>query len=108
MATNALQISPLAPQKSPRTPQLIPRGLSSKVCPQISFYSITLKLTLIALGNVYDVTEFISEHPGGSKILLKACGKDSTELFWRFHSKKILTKTAKPYLIGPAQETSKL
>jgi cytochrome b involved in lipid metabolism len=31
-------------------------------------------------GQVYDITEYISAHPGGSEIL-RACGKDSTELF---------------------------
>ncbi|KAH8926005.1 putative cytochrome b5 [Atractiella rhizophila] len=49
---------------------------------------------LIIEGGVYDVSEFIEEHPGGSKILLRACGKDSTEAFWKFHSKKTFTKTA--------------
>lgn len=37
---------------------------------------------------------------GGKKVLLKACGKDSSKQFWQFHSKKVLEKTAKPYLIG--------
>lgn len=32
--------------------------------------------------------------------MLKACGQDSTEKFWQFHSKKVLEKTAKKYLIG--------
>lgn len=40
------------------------------------------------------------DHPGGKKVLLKACGQDSTEKFWQFHSKKVLEKTAKKYLIG--------
>lgn len=31
-------------------------------------------------GNVYDVTSFISEHPGGDRIL-QACGIDATDLF---------------------------
>lgn len=31
-------------------------------------------------GNVYDVTTFISSHPGGSEIL-RACGIDATTLF---------------------------
>lgn len=31
-------------------------------------------------GGVYDVTEFISRHPGGSRIL-QSCGKDATQLF---------------------------
>lgn len=31
-------------------------------------------------GNVYDVTDFISQHPGGDEILA-GCGTDATELF---------------------------
>lgn len=31
-------------------------------------------------GKVYNVTEFISSHPGGNAIL-EGCGKDATELF---------------------------
>jgi cytochrome b involved in lipid metabolism len=31
-------------------------------------------------GNVYDVTKYISSHPGGNLILL-GCGKDATDLF---------------------------
>merc|ERR1712086_267110 len=34
-------------------------------------------------GKVYDVTQFLSMHPGGVGTLLKAAGKDSTELFVR-------------------------
>ena len=35
-------------------------------------------------GNVYDITEFIAEHPGGDKILLAAGG--SLEPFWALYS----------------------
>jgi len=30
---------------------------------------------------VYDVTEFLAEHPGGEEILLETAGTDSTEAF---------------------------
>ncbi|GAA5876357.1 hypothetical protein JCM1840_005999 [Sporobolomyces johnsonii] len=59
-------------------------------------------------GNVYDVTDFLEDHPGGKKVLLNSCGKDSSEKFWQFHSKKVLEKTAKPFLKGPVAEASKL
>ncbi|BGP23556.1 fatty acid desaturase 2 [Rhodotorula toruloides] len=63
---------------------------------------------VIIEGGVYDVTDFLEDHPGGKKVLLKACGQDSTEKFWNFHSKKVLEKTAKPFLIGKVGEASKL
>jgi len=34
-------------------------------------------------GGVYDVTKFIDEHPGGSKILKRAAGKDASKSFWK-------------------------
>ncbi|PIN98782.1 MAG: cytochrome B5 [Candidatus Diapherotrites archaeon CG10_big_fil_rev_8_21_14_0_10_31_34] len=35
---------------------------------------------LVLSGKVFDVTEFIPSHPGGTAIL-EGCGKDATELF---------------------------
>ncbi|MEI6353064.1 MAG: cytochrome b5-like heme/steroid binding domain-containing protein [Candidatus Nomurabacteria bacterium] len=32
-------------------------------------------------GKVYDVTSFITKHPGGSRAILAICGKDGTGLF---------------------------
>jgi L-lactate dehydrogenase (cytochrome) len=36
-------------------------------------------------GVVYDVTNFINDHPGGSKPLLKYAGTDATEAFGNVH-----------------------
>jgi cytochrome b involved in lipid metabolism len=35
---------------------------------------------LVISGNVYDVTKYITSHPGGDLILL-GCGKDATDLY---------------------------
>lgn len=40
---------------------------------------------VILYGNVYDVTDFLDEHPGGSKIILKLAGKDATEEYDPIH-----------------------
>jgi predicted heme/steroid binding protein len=37
---------------------------------------------------------------GGKKILLNNAGKDATDQFWKYHSKKILQKDAAPLKIG--------
>ena len=36
-------------------------------------------------GNVYDVTKWISQHPGGSGAILRLCGKDGTDSFTGKH-----------------------
>uniref|UniRef100_A0A670IF82 Cytochrome b5 heme-binding domain-containing protein n=1 Tax=Podarcis muralis TaxID=64176 RepID=A0A670IF82_PODMU len=38
-------------------------------------------LDKVVNGRVYDVTRFLSEHPGGEEILLEQAGRDATENF---------------------------
>ena len=40
---------------------------------------------IIVSGNVYDVTEFLDDHPGGSTIILRYAGRDATEEFEPIH-----------------------
>lgn len=39
----------------------------------------------IISGSVYDLTAWISRHPGGSRAILGICGKDGTDAFSRQH-----------------------
>jgi cytochrome b involved in lipid metabolism len=39
-------------------------------------------------GKVYDLTSWISNHPGGEKTILSICGKDGTEAFVNQHGGK--------------------
>ncbi|KAL2918137.1 hypothetical protein HK105_202064 [Polyrhizophydium stewartii] len=41
-------------------------------------------------GSVYDLTAFLSEHPGGSKVILKQAGKDATAAFEQVHPRDII------------------
>jgi L-lactate dehydrogenase (cytochrome) len=51
-------------------------------------------------GIVYDVTQFLPSHPGGSKIVLNASGEDASTTFHAFHKASVLTDVATPYRIG--------
>ncbi|AEO65499.1 uncharacterized protein THITE_2112562 [Thermothielavioides terrestris NRRL 8126] len=47
-------------------------------------------------GNVYDVTEFLPEHPGGSRIILQLAGRDATAEFDPIHPPGTLEENLKP------------
>ncbi|KAG2043909.1 glyoxylate dehydrogenase [Suillus americanus] len=46
---------------------------------------------IIVHGKVYDVTDFLPEHPGGSKIILKYAGADATEAYDPIHPPDAIT-----------------
>jgi L-lactate dehydrogenase (cytochrome) len=59
---------------------------------------------------VYDVTNLIDSHPGGSKVILKYAGSDATEAFEPYHPSDTLKKYMKPaqnlgHVSGPAIST---
>jgi len=39
-------------------------------------------------GNVYDVSSYISRHPGGRRTITENCGKEVTSIFARIHSNR--------------------
>lgn len=47
---------------------------------------------VIIHNKAYDVTEFLPEHPGGPKIILKYAGKDATEEYAPIHPPDTLDK----------------
>jgi len=52
-------------------------------------------------GNVYDLTAWISEHPGGEKKILSICGTDGTDAFIKQHgSQAAVAEILKDFKIG--------
>jgi cytochrome b involved in lipid metabolism len=47
---------------------------------------------VILNGKVYDVTEFMPDHPGGKKAIMLYAGKDASEEFNMLHAANVLTK----------------
>ncbi|ESK97375.1 mitochondrial cytochrome [Moniliophthora roreri MCA 2997] len=59
---------------------------------------------IIVHGKVYDVTEFLDDHPGGSKIILKYAGKDATQEYDPIHPPDaIITNLPPEKHLGPVE-----
>lgn len=67
---------PVAPTPTPV--QTEPSGISAQ---EVSMHSTESSCWSIVNGQVYDLTSYISKHPGGSKNILRICGKDGTSAF---------------------------
>jgi len=55
---------------------------------------------IVVDGKVYDLTEFLPDHPGGKKAPLIYAGQDATEEFMMLHKPELLDKYAKQYQVG--------
>ncbi|KAH7088849.1 FMN-dependent dehydrogenase-domain-containing protein [Paraphoma chrysanthemicola] len=52
---------------------------------EVAKHSSKKSCWIVLESNVYDVTGFISEHPGGAPIILRNAGTDATEEFKKYH-----------------------
>ncbi|KAJ3570785.1 hypothetical protein NPX13_g5611 [Xylaria arbuscula] len=60
--------------------------------PDVAKHSDKESCWVVIHGKAYDVTEFLPEHPGGMKIILKYAGKDATAEFDPIHPPDTLDK----------------
>jgi L-lactate dehydrogenase (cytochrome) len=62
---------------------------------------------VIISGQVYDVTEFLDQHPGGAKVILQQAGDDATEVFKPLHPPGVLEENLRPdQCLGPIDPTT--
>ncbi|KAJ5949124.1 Acyl-CoA dehydrogenase apdG [Penicillium verhagenii] len=67
---------------------------------EVSSHSKGDSLYIVIDEDVYDVTKFQDEHPGGKKILQRVAGKDASKQFWKYHNEGILKKYKSQLQIG--------
>ncbi|KAG2186257.1 hypothetical protein INT43_002695 [Umbelopsis isabellina] len=67
---------------------------------QVATHNSESDCWVIIHDKVYDVTNFLKEHPGGKKVLLKASGTDATKQFDAFHNSGVLAQYGPGLLIG--------
>ncbi|CAH0053163.1 unnamed protein product [Clonostachys solani] len=63
---------------------------------------------IIVENDVFDITNFLEEHPGGAKILKRFAGKNATKPFWKYHNEHVLKKYGEKLKIGAVGESAKL
>ncbi|KAJ7170015.1 FMN-dependent dehydrogenase-domain-containing protein [Mycena filopes] len=63
---------------------------------QVAAHSTPTDCWVIIKDQVYDVTEFLQEHPGGAKIILKYAGRDATSAYEPIHPPDALQKNLPP------------
>ncbi|KAJ3060937.1 hypothetical protein HDU98_003128, partial [Podochytrium sp. JEL0797] len=63
-------------------------------------------LWVVIHGKVYDITDFVSQHPGGKKVLLKVAGTDASKQFDQFHSAGVLEKLGPALLKGTIAQSN--
>lgn len=67
---------------------------------EVAKHSTAQDIWIIVNGKVFDLTNFINEHPGGKKVLLKKAGKDASKEFKTFHNDAIMQRVGLPMQIG--------
>jgi len=67
---------------------------------EVSLHDTIEDAWIIINNHVYDITEFLNEHPGGKNILLKIAGEDASDYFNELHQPLILEEYGEKYKIG--------
>jgi cytochrome b involved in lipid metabolism/CDGSH-type Zn-finger protein len=91
---------------TPSTSVYIPSSIKDKINQsnvfteeEVSQHHSRDSLWMVIKGNVYDITAYVTTHPGGERALLKFAGRDGTENV-QFHSSKMLEILNSRYFIG--------
>ena len=90
---SALPFIPADEITSKRRPGMVARGDTANEPTRQDWWIVVDNI-------VYDVTDFILEHPGGEQVIMSFLGEDCSWQFWRFHSKSLMQEYGVPLRIG--------
>jgi cytochrome b involved in lipid metabolism len=71
----------------------------------VSRHNTAKDLWIVIDKEVFDVTGFQAEHPGGERILQKVAGRDATDKFLEYHDASILARYRERLQVGVLLET---
>ncbi|KAI1266127.1 hypothetical protein F5Y18DRAFT_382534 [Xylariaceae sp. FL1019] len=74
---------------------------------QVAAHNTPKDAWMIIHGEVYDVTKYLQEHPGGVEVLIEAAGKDASEEFDNAGHSEDATEIMAEYRIGKLQGARK-
>ncbi|PSN63662.1 cytochrome b5 [Corynespora cassiicola Philippines] len=74
---------------------------------EINSHNSTDDLWVVIKGEIYDMTQFQNEHPGGKKVIQKAAGKDGTKQFLKYHREGLLLVHREKLVVGVVKEEIK-
>ncbi|KAK2584524.1 hypothetical protein KPH14_006894 [Odynerus spinipes] len=71
---------------------------------EVTKHNQTNDVWIIIHNKVYDVTNFLNQHPGGEEVLLEQAGRDATEPFEDIGHSSDAREMMEPYKIGELVE----
>ncbi len=74
--------TPAAQEVPAAIPAVAPSGYTAA---QVAAHASAQSCWTSINGNVYDLTSWINQHPGGSEAILSLCGTDGTKAFMQQH-----------------------
>jgi cytochrome b involved in lipid metabolism len=80
--------------------------MSNFTTSQVESHNNPSDLWIIIDKQVYDLTGFLNEHPGGRKVLLKVGGKDASAQFHSFHNESVLKEYGEKLRVGKVVDGS--
>merc|ERR1712151_91934 len=78
----------------------LPPGMSAYTLEEVAKHTTKSDCWVVVSGQVLNVTNFLSEHPGGELAILTFAGKDATEEFDMIHPPDVIPKYAPDAVIG--------